>query len=248
MSRRIPVPVRLILYMKSGRRCSMPNCRANLIPEVAPDIETNISEKAHIMGFSKNGPRAEADLEDSEKNSETNLILVCAVCHIIIDKNPEIFTVEKLREIKTNHENWVLIKLNNEIPNIGFPELDVILKYLISDQITIKESYQVIKPGEKIKKNKLSPQIEQSILRGMIGSNQVKEYIQKHPDIQYGNRIRERFVDEYKQLYEKEKLVGDDMFYRLLDFAALHSNDPKKLGAGLSVLTYFFEACEVFEK
>lgn len=248
MSRYIPVPDRLILYGKSGRRCSMPDCRANLIPEIAPDIETNISENAHIKAFGDSGPRSDKKMNQSEKNSYENLLLVCSSCHTIIDKNPGVYTVEKLLKIKNDHEQWVLEKLNNEIPSIGFSELDDILKYLISDQITVKESYQLIKPTQKIEKNNLSPPIAQSILRGMIGSYQVKEYIQKHPDSNYGNRIRERFVNEYNQLYKNEKLVGDDMFYRLLDFASLHSNDPKKVGAGLSVLIYFFETCEVFEK
>lgn len=248
MSRYIPVSDRLILYGKSGRRCSMPECRANLIPEIAPDIETNIAENAHIIAFGEKGPRSNNTIEESEKNSYKNLLLVCATCHTIIDKNPKQFPVEKLLKIKEDHEKWVLNELNEEIQNIGFSELEDILKYLISEQITIKETYELINPTEKIKRNNLSPHVEQSILRGMIGSHQVKEYIEKHPDGDYGNRIRERFVNEYNQLFKNEKLVGDDMFYRLLDFASMKSNNPKKTGAGLSVLTYFFETCEVFEK
>jgi len=248
MSRYIPVTDKLILYMKSGRRCSMPDCKADLIPKIAPDVETNISENAHIVAFGDEGPRSDKIIKHSEKNSYQNLILVCATCHTIIDKNPGLYTVDKLLQIKNDHEKWVLNELNKELPNIGFSELDDILKYLVSDQIGNKESYKLVSPTKKIKKNNLSPQVEQSILRGMIGSNQVKAYIDKHPDSEYGNRIRERFVNEYEKLYKNENLNGDDMFYRLLDFAALHSNDPKKVAAALSVLVYLFEACEVFEK
>jgi len=234
--------------MKCGRVCAMPDCKANLLPEITENVETNISENAHIMGFSKNGPRAEKDLTDLEKNSEDNLILVCANCHTIIDKNPKIYTTPKLQKIKKEHEKEVLDKWIEDAPNVGFSELEDVLKYLASDVVTTQDEYTLLKPKEKIQKNNLSEHIAQLILRGMIGSNQVDQYLEKHPNPQQGDQIRERFVQEYNRLRNEEKIKDDDLFYSLFDFASLHSNEKTKTRAGLSVLVYLFEKCEVFEK
>jgi hypothetical protein len=234
--------------MKSGRHCAMPDCKIDLLPKITEDTESNISENAHIFAFGDSGPRANEKMDFSERNSEKNLILVCANCHTIIDKHPDIYTTEKLLEIKNNHEKEVLDKLNNDVPSVGFSELENVLKYLASEQISINDEYQLLTPTEKIQKNNLSKQVTQSIVRGMIGANQVRQYLEKHPDTEYGNRIRERFVQEYNRLRNEEKLTNDNLFYSLLDFAALRSNEPEKTRAGLSVLVYLFETCEVFEK
>ena len=245
---RIPPNEKILLYIKSGRRCAMPNCQQDLIEKTSSDKKIHISEAAHILPFSNHGPRASTHSNQDTRNLEKNLILVCANCHVIIDKDPETYTVEKLREIKNNHENKVWEKLNNDIPNVGFSELEDILKYLSSDQITIQNEYTLLTPTEKIKKNNLSSQVAQSIVRGMIGANQVSLYLEKHQDMQQGKRIRERFVEEYRKLRNEEKLTDDNLFWALCDFASLHSNEPEKTRAGLSVIVYLFEKCEVFEK
>ena len=226
----------------------MPDCKIDLLPEIAKDTETKISEDAHIIGFSKKGPRAEKDLSDSEKNSETNLILICANCHTKIDKNPKIFTTKRLQKIKKEHEKEVLEKWIEDAPNVGFSELEDVLKYLSSDVVTTEDEYTILKPKEKIQKNNLSEHVAQLILRGMIGSNQVSQYLEKHPNPQQGDQIRERFVQEYNRLRNEKRIKDDDLFYSLFDFAALHSNEKAKMRAGLSVLVYLFEKCEVFEK
>jgi hypothetical protein len=56
------------------------------------------------------------------------------------------------------------------------------------------------------------------------------------------------FVIEYNRLREQEVLVGDALFEGLLEFACRGSSDFKQRAAGLSVLVYLFEKCEVFEK
>ncbi len=238
----------MLLYTKCGRRCAMPDCQRDLLEKTSGDKEIRISEAAHILPFSDRGPRASAHNDPDTRNLEKNLILVCANCHLIIDGDPETYTVEKLREIKNNHENKVLEKLNNNIPNVSFSELEDILKFLSSDQITIQNEYTLLTPTEKIKKNNLSNQVTQSIVRGMIGASQVSLYLEKHPDMQQGRRIRERFMEEYDRLRNEKKLTDDSLFWALYDFASLHSNEPEKTRAGLSVIVYLFEKCEVFEK
>lgn len=82
---------------------------------------------------------------------------------------------------------------------------------------------------------------------GMLGIDQIKEYLNKNPDINFSDRLRNGFVDKYIDL-KNEGLDGDDLFYELLNFASINSKDFKIRAAGLKILTYFFEICEVFEK
>jgi len=238
---------KILLYIKSGRRCAMPVCKRDLIEKTPDGKETHISEAAHIHPFSDNGPRSSSNNDPTTRNSNQNAILVCANCHTIIDKDPQTYTAEKLLKIKLEHEKSVMESYMNT-QNITFSELDNILKYLTSEQIKIRDSYDVIPHKEKIEKNNLSNQVANFITHGTIGAKEVTKYLENHPDIDFGNRIRERFVDEYYTLRHDENLLNDDLFWRLLDFASLNSNDDKIRIAGLSVLTYLFEKCDVFEK
>ncbi len=72
--------------------------------------------------------------------------------------------------------------------------------------------------------------------------------IDKFPDVEFGERLKQGFVLEYKKLKNDNKLIGDELFDGLLDFASGKSNDFRVRAAGLAVLVYLFEACEVFEK
>jgi len=82
---------------------------------------------------------------------------------------------------------------------------------------------------------------------GMMQRKLIKSYLNKHPDMQFSARLSRGFVDKYEELRE-EGLIGDALFYELWDFASNYSNDFKQKTAGLSVLTYFFELCDVFEE
>jgi len=81
----------------------------------------------------------------------------------------------------------------------------------------------------------------------MLQVKQVKDYLNRNPDIQFAERLKAGFVDKYENL-RNEGLESDPLFYALLDFASNNSSDFKIKATGLSVLTYFFELCEVFEK
>lgn len=132
--------------------------------------------------------------------------------------------------------------------NITFAELNVVTKYLISGQFVSSDSLTIVPPREKIKKNDLSASIEQLITMGMTQVRQVSNFIDKCPDVEFGERLRQGFVAEYERLKNKESLKGDDLFNTLLDFASNKSSDFKNKAAGLAVLVYLFEKCEVFEK
>ena len=137
--------------------------------------------------------------------------------------------------------------LRSQLPEITFAELEVILTFLSTAAIPVEdESITVVPPGKKIKKNDLSVEVGNLITMGMMQVKLVEDYLNRHPDVQFAARLSKGFVDKYEASRENG-LMGDVLFYELLDFAANFSMDFKKRTAGLSVLVYFFEKCKVFE-
>lgn len=238
-----------IVCIRSGNRCAMPECRRELVIDGSgSDDPSIIGVLAHIKGENAGSARYDSSMSDDDRNSHGNLLLVCANCHKQIDDQQQTYTAEKLYEIKKEHEAWVRDSLKSEVVNVTFAELNVVTKYLVSGQYESSDSFQVIPPLDKIKKNGLSGEVESLIRMGTIQANQVTDYIDKAPDIDFGERLKQGFVNEYERLKKEEKLEGDDLFMALLDFASGGSNDFKEKAAGLAVLVYLFEKCEVFEK
>jgi hypothetical protein len=156
--------------------------------------------------------------------------------------------VERLHRIKKEHEAWIEESTAQQMINVSFAELAVIIKYLASEQATVEDSYALIPPKDKINKNKLSSQSEKLITMGMIQVKQVARYLDSSLDVEFGERLKQRFVIEYERLKNEEHLVGDDLFEGLRIFATDGRTDFRENAASLAVLVYLFENCDVFEK
>lgn len=245
----VPLKDQKIIYIRSGNRCAITECRRILVLEkTEKDKESIIGEVAHIQGESPGSARYNHSMSNDERNSCDNLIFLCPACHKQIDDQPNTFTVDKLNGIKKSHDEWVINSTKQAIVNITFKELREITQHLLSNQIDLDTSYTLITPKDKIKKNNLSNQTESLITMGMTQVKRVRDFIGANPDIEFGERLKQGFVIEYERLKNQEKLRGDELFNRLLDFASGSSNEFKIRAGGLAVLTYLFEKCEVFEK
>lgn len=97
-----------LLWGRSGNKCAFADCRNDLIAdETETDDESIIGDEAHIVARSEDGPRGVSKLTEEERDKYDNLILLCRKHHKIIDDQPVFFSVEKLVEIKKNHEKWI---------------------------------------------------------------------------------------------------------------------------------------------
>jgi hypothetical protein len=70
-----------------------------------------IGEIAHGAAASDDGPRAEPELSRRERDDYGNLILLCRNCHERFDGQPNTYSAERWKEIKTAHDAWVRASL-----------------------------------------------------------------------------------------------------------------------------------------
>lgn len=88
------------LYLKSGNQCAFPGCN-HLI------IDTNgvfIGQLCHIESALPGGPRFNPNQTNEDRRSFENLLLMCTAHHKITDNEDE-FPVDRMKEIKANHES-----------------------------------------------------------------------------------------------------------------------------------------------
>ena len=247
MSGSISIPVTKVLWGLSGSICAMPRCRRSLIKESTDsDPSAPIGEMAHMAGEKPAAARYDDSMSDAQRNSYDNLILLCPSCHAMIDKQANSYTVERLNRIKQDHVKWVTDSMASKAPDVTFVELEAVARYIASGQAADDTSYTLVAPKDKIRRNGLSAEVEGLIKIGMSRSNEVKEYLAGNPDLQFGTRLSAGFAAKYRQ--QKEGLAGDALFLSLHDYAAGPGADGLRRTAGLVVLVYLFEACEVFEK
>ena len=74
----------------SGNHCAMEDCENPLID---PKFGTVVGKVCHIKGDRPGAKRFDPAQTDAERHSFANLILLCPVCHDIIDSDEEWFTV-----------------------------------------------------------------------------------------------------------------------------------------------------------
>jgi hypothetical protein len=227
----------------------MPDCRRRIVLERTPlDREPILGVVAHIRGENPGSARYDSTMKPVERNSAQNLIVVCPTCHTKIDTQPNTYPAEVLYDIKAKHESWVSRNTIKEVINVGFPELQQIIQYLASTKSASPSPLTLITPREKIRKNNLSSTVENLIKMGMTQTRQVSDYLNAITDVEYGNRLKHIFISEYVKLRNQEGLFGDDLFNCLMSFAANGATNFVERAAGLAVLVYLFEKCEVFEK
>src|SRR5450432_1252955 len=92
------------LWRLAGSHCSYYHCDIELVKEEKEGIP---GEMAHIVADSYEGPRGRSEIPLELRNDYSNLILLCPTHHEEIDHEEEKWTVEKLHQMKKEHEVWV---------------------------------------------------------------------------------------------------------------------------------------------
>lgn len=252
MANRVQIPTKelKLIWGFSAARCSKPDCRCLCVAtKKGNDSNVTIGEIAHIHSYSDDGPRANISLSKLDRNKYENLILLCANHHTEVDGQENHYSADVLRKWKQQHEEWIDDKLQISISNISFAELEIVTRSIVAVPLPPTESFTLISPKEKIEKNGLSERIAQRIRLGMVKANEVESFVRDASKLvsDFPERITRGFIIKYNQFVE-EGCHGDSLFEAMHEFAAQGYGDFDNQSAGLAVLVYLFEKCEVFEK
>jgi len=238
-----------VLIQLSGGQCAI--CKTKLHMRKGDGNVANLGEMAHICGEKPESARYNANMTDEERQSYDNLIYVCPTCHSKIDKDVTTYTVEKLHKLKAEHEKNAVNDLSASINKVTCSELDLILKCIVNpnEEHLNSEDYKVIPPQDKIDKNALSFGVAQCITMGLANFNLIKNYINRLTSINlnFEQNLRNAFVNKYLEL-KPENISGDEIFTSIWDFAKNNQDSNVINAAALSVVSYFFLECDIFEK
>jgi len=98
----------------------------------------------------------------------------------------------------------------------------------------------------KLQHNALSPDAAALLRQGRRREKLVQDFFHAWPDPSFGEDIAEAFRSRYQAL-KMARLSPDQIFSELQSFAGGMEGEPSHQGAVLSVLSYFFERCDIFE-
>ena len=213
------------------------------------DPSVIIGQIAHIEAKSDAGPRANRSLSEQERDAYNNLILLCPTHHRLVDVRNSTYTVDMLRDWKADRELKFLETLAQRITSISFAELDTVTKALVNNGEPSYDSITVIPPREKMARNGLTTETNQLFNIGLVQSKQVEQFVEGMSglDSTFVGRLISGFVNEY-QRQRQEGLQGDALFEAMRLFSAQGKLEIQYQCAGLAVLIYLFERCEVFEQ
>lgn len=242
-------PTKVSLAFKSGGVCAFHGCGRELTYEGTSDTAT-VGEAAHIRGEKPDAARYDASMTDAERDHIDNLIYLCGDHHTIIDKLHNDFSVDDLSALKVAHEERVREAMEEAFASVGFPELAKAIEWIcITPPGVSVADFTLLSPEDKIARNQLSVGSRHIIASGLSSRNVVAQFVETETqlDPDFPERLKAGFLAEYYKL-RHEGYLADELFNLMCAYAQRGARSQMHRTAGLAVLVYLFEICDVFEK
>ena len=242
-------PTKIILAFRSGGVCAFQPCGKHLTYEAKAGSDTYVGEAAHIRGEKPTAARYDPSMADEERDNVHNLIYLCTDHHTIIDKVEADWPLETLLALKENHEIKVRLAIEAAFADVAFPELQTAISWVSSHVPATDGTFDLVAPDEKIMKNALSNGARHIIAAGLTSRATVAAYVEAETqlDPDFPERLKAGFLEEY---FKQRKLghKGDELFELMCAFAQRGLKKQVERTAGISVLVYLFEICDIFDK
>lgn len=246
----VTTATKILLAMRSGGVCAMPRCGKHLTYDATLGTDTYVAEAAHIRGEKSIAARYDASMTDEQRNAIDNLIYFCTDDHTIIDKVVEDWPTARLMTIKLEHERKVRETMLEAFADVAFPELAAAVAWVTTQPASSGPvSFDLTAPDEKIKKNDLSSPSRLIIAAGLVSQATVASYVEVEAQLDpyFPDKLKSGFLAEYYTLKHKGH-KGDELFELMCAFAVRGLAKQVDRTAGLAVLVYLFEICDVFER
>lgn len=238
------------MAFRSGGICAHPRCEAELVHVSTEGSDKLVAEAAHIAGEKPLAPRYDESMTEEQRNAIENLIYMCPTHHRLIDKLVDDWPTPKLLQLKAEHEMKVSEAMAEAFADVAFEELAKSVAWVAGQDVPIGDnSFRVIDPQQKIEKNGLSSGSRHIIAAGLVAQSTVANFVESETqiDADFPEKLRSGFLEHYFKL-RKQGHTGDILFDLMCVFAQRGMKFQKDKSAGLAVLVYLFEKCDVFEK
>jgi hypothetical protein len=185
------------LFGLSGNQCAFPGCVKRLV-NTKNALDSNI---CHIEAALPGGERYNPTMTDEQRADYENLILLC-VQHHEETNDVKIYTVEKLKQMKRNHEGQYLSERIQKNPSMLRNVINAISDIEDINAYNDPPNYKIIDPNEKIYFNNLK---ENAII--------IKEYCIYHSKLNalydelesQGSIKKEKLLRSIKLIYDSIK-------------------------------------------
>lgn len=193
------------LYSKSGNRCAFPDCNVIFMES---ESQINLSNICHIEDANPSTHRADRfnpEMTDDQRRDYDNLILLCPNHHKVTEES-DVYTVEALKKMKRDHEDWVRKNLETKDSITKYPSaLNDLIKILggtLFADTNPTEPQSAPNPEEKIKYNNVKRYISiieaYKVYQGRL--NSAYEEIEKQ-----GSFLKTNILLNIKNLYLLER-------------------------------------------
>lgn len=243
-------PTRVLLAFRSGGICAYPQCGKILTYEATHGADTYTGEAAHIKGEKPAAARYDPAMTDEERNGVDNLIYMCGDHHTVIDKVEMDWPVEKLVALKADHETKVRTIIEEGFVSVAFPELLAAVAWVSSEApAPLSGDFGLVPPEEKILKNQLSNGSRHIIAAGLSSRRTVSQFVEAEAqlDPDFPERLKSGFLARYYE-FRSKGYTGDILFELMCGFSQRGAKNQAERTAGIAILVYLFEICDVFEK
>jgi len=244
------------LFSMSGQYCAFPTCNVAIFASVG-DEPVLIGEIAHIESSSDTGPRANTALPDRQRDSYTNLVVLCPTHHTLVDKAESNFSVDELQLWKGEVERATAGRLSMGSLDVTFAELSLICDAFAAGYSPIASTPMVAVGVEaKMLANGPTGAVRFWMTTGLSQAWMVADFMNRQAQIipAYPEKLRAGFVNQYNEL-QSAGAEGDDLFLALVTFGAEAALSPQSnveriwvaQSAALAVICHLFEVCDLFE-
>ena len=153
--------------------------------------------------------------------------------------------------MKAAHETKASAAIAEAFADIAFPELRHAVAWVSSQPPAAPSvpSFVLLPPEEKIKKNDMSNGSRHTIAAGLSSRTTVADFVEAETqfDPDFPDKLKSGFLTEYYRLRHQGH-KGNELFELMCAFSQRGLKSQGDRTAGLAVLIYLFEICDVFEK
>ncbi|WP_159732662.1 ABC-three component system protein [Methylosinus sp. Ce-a6] len=179
--------------------------------------------------------------------------------------------IKKLQDLRAGNpsiaiRDWSMTELNRHVIGLSLDSLIALFGFAPSMMIVSGVGLQDLRPvldklvrsdpppiaptntppADKIAKNSLSIEVIEMLKMGRLRSKLLQDYFSKGPHVPKGEEIATSFRAHYAEL-KSLSLSPDEIYERLQYFAGGGVGTVKHQAAVMTVLSYFFHTCDIFE-